>query len=82
MKLVTNDVAEMVPQPNIVELLENTLKNARDGKLDGVVLLLSWSEGGTSDSWAFGPEFKWVPMVGCAEVWKRRFIARYDEVEP
>ena len=80
MKLVTDNVAEMVPQPNVADLLESAAEMARRGEIDGAVLLLSQSDGTTSDRWAFGPNFGWVPIVGCAEVWKRRFIARYDEV--
>jgi hypothetical protein len=82
MRLVADNVAEMVPQPNVADLLEKTLEMARRGEIDGAVLLLSHSDGTTSDRWAFGPGFGWVSMVGCAEVWKRRFIARYDEVQP
>ncbi len=80
MKLVADNVAEMVPQPNVADLLASAAEMARRGEIDGAVLLLSHSDGTTSDRWAFGPNFGWVPMVGCAEVWKRRFIARYDEV--
>jgi len=81
-RLVPDNVAEMAPQPNVEEMLIAAGDMARRGEIDGAVLLLSHSDGTTSDRWAFGPNFGWVPMVGCAEVWKRRFIAQYDEVNP
>ncbi len=82
MKLVTDNVAEMVPQPTVVETLEKALAEARRGEIDGVVLLISHSDGTTSDRWGQGKGFWWIRMVGCAEVWKKRYIERYAEVEP
>lgn len=82
MKLVTSGPVEMVPQPNVAALVEDVAAMVRRGEVDGVVILLSHPDGATSDRWAFGPNFRWVDMVGCGEVWKRRFIARYDEVAP
>ena len=72
-------IVEMCPQPNVVAILEETLEMARKGEIDGVVLILSHTDGDTSDRWALGANFFWMKMLGAAEAWKHRYIRRYDE---
>lgn len=82
MRLLAAEPLEMVPHPGIVSLLEQALEQARKGEIDGVVLLIHYPNGETSDRWATSPNFFWVHMLGVAELWKRRWMARFDEVVP
>ena len=76
--MVPDNPVAMTPQPNVVEFLEQTLEEAKRGDIDGIVMLLSHPTGETSDRWATGPNFLWIRMLGCAELWKGRFIRHFE----
>lgn len=80
MELVKNDtVAPLVPNRDAIEILESALALAKTGEIDGAVILLSHTDGSTSDRWGQGAGFWWIRMIGCAEVWKRRYVDKYME---
>ncbi len=77
--MVTVNPVTMTPHPNVVEFLERTLEEAKRGEIDGIVMLLSHPDGETSDRWASGPNFYWVRLLGCAELWKSRYIRHFED---
>ena len=80
MELVKSEPVTLVPNQDAIAILESALALAKAGEVDGVVILLSHADGTTSDRWGQGAGFWWVKMLGCAEVWKRRYIDKYAEM--
>lgn len=79
MELVKPPPVEMVVHRDAVEILESALALAKAGEIDGAVILLSHTDGTTSDRWGTGKGFWWVKMLGAAEVWKKRYIDKFEE---
>lgn len=78
MELAKNDtVVPLVPNRDAIEILESALALAKTGEIDGAVILLSHTDGTTSDRWGQGTGFWWIRMIGAAEIWKRRYMDRY-----
>lgn len=80
MELVKPGPVEMVVHRDAVEILESALALAKAGEIDGAVILLSHTDGTTSDRWGTGKGFWWVKMLGAAEVWKKRYIEKFEEM--
>ena len=79
MELVKPSTVELVPNRDAIEILESALALAKAGEIDGAVIILSHTDGSTSDRWGQGKGFWWVKMLGAAEVWKRRYIDKFEE---
>jgi hypothetical protein len=75
---VKNEPVVLVPNRQAIEILEGALELARAGEVDGVVILLSHTDGSTSNRWGQGKGFWWVKMLGAAEVWKWRYSQTYQ----
>ena len=46
------DIKDMSPNPNLIELLEDYLKDAKSGELRSMVAAISWADDSVDHNWA------------------------------
>jgi hypothetical protein len=77
LKLAESEPVPLVPNSDVIAVLEGALALAKAGEIDGAVILLSHTDGSTSDRWGQGTGFWWVKMLGAATFWQHRYIERF-----